>query len=62
MNIFYYYHVIAKRWEGTGPKGHGQFPSAYVEELNDSANTTKKAPVEKKVNYILFFIIFYFFI
>jgi len=35
-------------WEGTGPKGHGQFPSAYVEELNDSANTTKKAPVEKK--------------
>jgi len=35
-------------WEGTGPKGHGQFPSMYVQELTGSSKTTK--PTEKKTN------------
>jgi len=35
-------------WEGTGPKGHGQFPSMYVQELTGSSKTAK--PTEKKTN------------
>ncbi|OUM65439.1 hypothetical protein PIROE2DRAFT_60016 [Piromyces sp. E2] len=39
-------------WEGTGPKGHGQFPSMYVKELTSSVKSAK--PVQKKVyNYLL---------
>jgi len=35
-------------WEGTGPKGHGQFPSMYVQELTGSSKTAK--PTQKKAN------------
>ncbi|ORX43300.1 hypothetical protein BCR36DRAFT_406845 [Piromyces finnis] len=37
-------------WEGTGPKGHGQFPSMYVKELPSSTKTAKPVPAEKKIN------------
>jgi flagellar hook-basal body complex protein FliE len=34
-------------WEGTGPKGHGQFPSMYVQELTGNSKTLN-SKVEKK--------------
>jgi len=37
-------------WEGTGPKGHGQFPSMYVKEITSTTKSTKPTPAGKKIN------------
>ncbi|ORX84249.1 hypothetical protein BCR32DRAFT_291475 [Anaeromyces robustus] len=37
-------------WEGTGPKGHGQFPSIYVQEITGTVkSSTPKTKTLKKV-------------
>jgi len=35
-------------WEGTGPKGHGQFPSMYVQEITGTSKSSISKSTEKK--------------